>query len=256
MRDRRASSVTLLQVQSMSWFHNSQLREWVHGCVTAAITQAPPSSSPLPHHHASPPPSSKLLAAAAAVATVTPRTTQVVVEKAKVIVEVCTFPSPIFPASAADSTTAITSLQTSHVNTAANHHVSHAFVCHRLLRTNCYSVTFSHKSKALQYPAPHPPQQPLVRLLQLQRIPSRPPPPSTARPRLPHVPLSRAPPPAAAGPHLLVPGVLPPLRAGGGSGRARSSGCTGHWPTGDRFVAARSCCAMAIVAMVLMAGVV
>ena len=90
-RASRASRVTLLQVQSMSWFHNSQLREWVHGCVTAAITQAPPSSSPLPHHHASPPPSSKLLAAAAAVATVTPRTTQVVVEKAKVIVEVSAF---------------------------------------------------------------------------------------------------------------------------------------------------------------------
>ncbi len=90
-RASRASRVTLLQVQSMSWFHNSQLREWVHGCVTAAITQAPPSSSPLPppNNAASPPPSSKMLAAA--VATVTPHTTQVVVEKAKVIVEVSTF---------------------------------------------------------------------------------------------------------------------------------------------------------------------
>jgi len=81
------------QVQSMSWFHNSQLREWVHGCVTASITHAPAAPSTLP-----PPPSnervppSKMLAAAAALAT-----THVVTEKAKVIIEVRSLPASPWP---------------------------------------------------------------------------------------------------------------------------------------------------------------
>jgi hypothetical protein len=86
------------QVQSMSWFHNSQLRDWVHGCVTAAITQAPHAPSSLPALPSSHDPPSSMLAAAASMSAVTPprpRTTNVVVDKAKVIIEVMFPPSLI-----------------------------------------------------------------------------------------------------------------------------------------------------------------
>jgi hypothetical protein len=78
----------------MSWFHNSQLREWVHGCVTAAISHPPPHPEPPSTESGSP---SKILAAAAAASAVTPppRSTHVVVDKAKVIIEVA--PSAALP---------------------------------------------------------------------------------------------------------------------------------------------------------------
>ena len=75
----------------MSWFHNSQLREWVHGCVTASITQMPHAPSPLSALSPAAPSSSKMLAAAAATSAVSPpprSTTHVVVEQAKVVIEV------------------------------------------------------------------------------------------------------------------------------------------------------------------------
>jgi hypothetical protein len=80
------------QVQSMTWFHNSQLRDWVHGCVTAAITQVSPGPSlVLSPSTIAPAPPSKILAAAAAISAVESQsrhTTRVVVDKAKVTIEV------------------------------------------------------------------------------------------------------------------------------------------------------------------------
>jgi hypothetical protein len=88
----------------MSWFHNSQLRDWVHGCVTAAITQAPhaPSSLPSLPSPSNDTPSSKIISTAAAISAVPSplRHTNIVVDKTKVVIEVLP-PSPLLDCSSA-----------------------------------------------------------------------------------------------------------------------------------------------------------